>query len=104
MDHSGNEAVGKAQLWLETKEGRAWIKDNLQDELDQVKGLIQRGVMSKPRDLKKAAIVRLGDKYVVDQEVTAREMMRKKFGRDHPSLDSRELEYFKRLIGNGHTS
>ncbi|KAH9112206.1 hypothetical protein AeMF1_013442 [Aphanomyces euteiches] len=103
LNHSGNEAVGKAQLWLETKDGKTWIKDNLQDELDQVKSLIQRGVIPKPRDLKKAAAVRLSDKYVADQEATAREIMRKKFSRDHPALDSRELEYYKRLVGSGLT-
>ncbi|CAK4198692.1 unnamed protein product [Aphanomyces euteiches] len=103
LNHSGNEAVGKAQLWLETKDGKTWIKDNLQDELDQVKSLIQRGVIPKPRDLKKAAAVRLSDKYVADQEATVREIMRKKFSRDHPALDSRELEYYKRLVGSGLT-
>ncbi|RHY30131.1 hypothetical protein DYB32_004590 [Aphanomyces invadans] len=98
LDEGGKEAVGRAQLWLETKEGKAWIKNEQPEAVDAIKTLVQKGMIPKPRDLKKAAVVRLCESYVAHQEADMRDLIKKKFGRDHPSFESRDVEYYKRLV------
>ncbi|EQC36171.1 hypothetical protein SDRG_06284 [Saprolegnia diclina VS20] len=98
LDEAGKEAVGRAQLWLDTKDGKAWAKKELPSALDDLKNLIQDGTLPKPRDMKKVAAVRLGEAYIAVQETDAREQMRKKFMREHPLLESRDVEYYKRLV------
>ncbi|OQR87618.1 hypothetical protein ACHHYP_08469 [Achlya hypogyna] len=100
LDEAGKEAVGKAQLWLETKDGKAWAKKELPAALEELKALVQDGTLPKPRDLKKAAAVRLGETYIATQETDTREQMRKKFTRDHPLLESRDVDYYKRLVAS----
>ncbi|OQS06601.1 hypothetical protein THRCLA_01360 [Thraustotheca clavata] len=98
VDEAGKEAVGKAQLWLETKDGKAWMKKELPNALDNLKNLVQDGTLPKPRDLKRTAAVRLCEAYISTQESEMREQMRKKFTRENPPLDSREVEYYKRMV------
>ncbi|KAF0682796.1 Aste57867_25095 [Aphanomyces stellatus] len=100
LDTSGKEALGKAQLWLETKDGKAWLKKELPNATEDVKTLVQKGMMPKPRDMKKAAAVRLAENYISEQETNMRDLMKKKFGREHPNLESREVEYYKRLVSS----
>ncbi|RQM28845.1 hypothetical protein B5M09_008326, partial [Aphanomyces astaci] len=101
LDEGGKDAVGRARVWLETKEGKAWVKKEAPDAIEAIKSLVHKGVVPKPRDLKKAAAVRVMEEYVLGQETNMRDLIKKKFGREHPAFESRDVEYYKRVVHNG---
>ncbi|RLO10709.1 hypothetical protein DYB28_002287 [Aphanomyces astaci] len=104
LDEGGKDAVGRARVWLETKEGKAWVKKEAPDAIEAIKSLVHKGVVPKPRDLKKAAAVRVMEEYVLGQETNMRDLIKKKFGREHPAFESRDVEYYKRVVHNGGAS
>ncbi|RHZ26816.1 hypothetical protein DYB31_015172, partial [Aphanomyces astaci] len=81
-----------------------WVKKEAPDAIEAIKSLVHKGVVPKPRDLKKAAAVRVMEEYVLGQETNMRDLIKKKFGREHPAFESRDVEYYKRVVHNGGAS
>ncbi|TMW62661.1 hypothetical protein Poli38472_005279 [Pythium oligandrum] len=74
--------------WLDSKEGKAYLRTQSGTATEEIKGEIQRGKSPKPKDMKRAATTHAQDKYLDEQEANARQVALNAFRSTRPPYSS----------------
>ncbi len=92
-----NTGIQKARelaiQYLDSKEGKLYLKKQIPIVTDEIKNEIQRGKTLKPKDIKKMASERASEKYIHTKEQSARQSSFEAFQTLHPhhSMDPEKL-------------
>ncbi|KAG6974314.1 hypothetical protein JG688_00003126 [Phytophthora aleatoria] len=84
VDAQVKAATAAAREWLETKDGKLFVKKQIPFATADIKQAVHSGKMPKPKDLKAAAKQRVQDLYVVEKELSARKSATEAFVAHRP--------------------
>ncbi|KAG2927759.1 hypothetical protein PC115_g7425 [Phytophthora cactorum] len=84
VDAQVKAATAVAREWLETKDGKLFVKKQIPFATADIKQAVHSGKMPKPKDLKAAAKQRVQDLYVVEKELSARKSATEAFVAHRP--------------------
>lgn len=90
-DKAAKKALKTAQKYIESKEGKQWIKEQGQKLAEEIKSKVRSGEMEKPKDSKKAGIKKAKEKYYKDKETEAREIASRQFRATNPPLKKTDV-------------
>ncbi|EEY61859.1 uncharacterized protein PITG_13815 [Phytophthora infestans T30-4] len=97
----GAERSRKAQEqqhWLETKNGKLFVKKQIPFAIVDIKQAVHTGKMPKPKDFKAAVKQRVQDLYVVEKELSARKAAIEAFVAHHPPYPRDRVAELRRML------
>lgn len=83
VDAASENARADALKWLDSKEGKAFVKKQTPAATAEVKQLILKGTLAKPKDVKKAVAIHVADAYLKSQQIEVRKTAISAFRANH---------------------
>ncbi|RLN78415.1 hypothetical protein BBJ28_00012540 [Nothophytophthora sp. Chile5] len=97
-DVAAQVAVGATRQWLESKDGKLFVKKQLPLAIADVKQAVLSGRMPKPKDVKKAAIQRVQELYCREKEQSARKEATESFVATRPPYPRERAAELRRVL------
>ncbi|POM76163.1 Hypothetical protein PHPALM_6633 [Phytophthora palmivora] len=91
-------AGAAAREWLETKDGKLFVKKQIPLATADIKQAVHSGKMSKPKDIKAAAKQRVQDLYCVEKEQSARKLATEAFVAQRPPYPRDRVTELRRIL------
>ncbi|KAL3667046.1 hypothetical protein V7S43_007989 [Phytophthora oleae] len=91
-------AGASAREWLETKEGKLFVKKQIPLATADIKQAVHTGKMPKPKDFKTAAKQRVQDLYCVEREQSARKSATEAFVAHRPPYPRDRVAELRRML------
>ncbi|KAF4037601.1 hypothetical protein GN244_ATG10335 [Phytophthora infestans] len=98
VDTHVEAAATAAHEWLETKNGKLFVKKQIPFAIVDIKQAVHTGKMPKPKDFKAAAKQRVQDLYVVEKELSARKAAIEAFVAHHPPYPRDRVAELRRML------
>ncbi|ETI51529.1 hypothetical protein F441_05127 [Phytophthora nicotianae CJ01A1] len=98
VDAQVKAAGAAAREWLETKDGKLFVKKQIPLATADIKQAVHTGKMPKPKDLKAAAKQRVQDLYCVEKELSARKAATEAFVAHHPPYPRDRVAELRRML------
>ncbi|GMF47272.1 unnamed protein product [Phytophthora fragariaefolia] len=91
-------AGAAAREWLETKEGKLFVKKQIPLAIADIKQAMHSGKIPKPKDLKTAALQRVQDLYCVEKEQSAKKSATESFVAQRPPYPRDRVTELRRML------
>lgn len=98
VDEEVKAAVAAAREWLETKEGKQFVKKQIPLATADIKQAVYSGKMPKPKDFKLAAVQRVQDLFCVEKEQSARKSATESFVAQRPPYPRDRVTELRRML------
>ncbi|KAG6603044.1 Ankyrin repeat domain-containing protein 1 [Phytophthora cinnamomi] len=98
VDEEVKAAVAAAREWLETKEGKLFVKKQIPLATADIKQAVYSGKLSKPKDFKLAAVQRVQDLFCVEKEQSARKSATESFVAQRPPYPRDRVTELRRML------
>ncbi|KAE9027451.1 hypothetical protein PF011_g2034 [Phytophthora fragariae] len=98
VDEQVKAAVAAAREWLETKEGKLFVKKQIPLATADIKQAVYSGKMPKPKDFKVAAVQRVQDLFCVEKEQSARKSATEGFVAQRPPYPRDRVTELRRML------
>jgi len=98
LDKEVKAAAAAAREWLETKDGKLFVKKQIPLATADIKQAVHSGKMPKPKDFKAAAKQRVQDLFCVEKEHSARKSATESFVALRPPYPRDRVTELRRML------